>query len=135
MPGLAHQADRFDRHDLADRHMGIEELCVRRTDHDVRIRDPVEAAAGADAVDRGDHVAGQDAGLDRGPERWVKDQLEPSTDGGLETRLRAFPTLSYSIAETLTRYNADQRSLALTLQEFREQFESLIEEGGGKPAR
>ncbi len=57
--------------------------------------------------------------LDRGPERWIKDQLEPSTDGGLETRLRAFPTLSYSIAETLTRYNADQRSLALSLQEFR----------------
>ena len=57
--------------------------------------------------------------LDRGPERWIKDQLEPSTDGGVETRLRAFPTLSYSIAETLTRYNADQRSLALTLQEFR----------------
>ena len=40
--------------DLADRHVRVEELRVGRRDHDVGVGDPVEAAAGADAVDRGD---------------------------------------------------------------------------------
>ena len=55
----------------------------------------------------------------RGLERWAGDQLAPVPDGALETRLRAFPTLSYSIPETLSRYDADQRSIAVALQELR----------------
>jgi uncharacterized protein (DUF1800 family) len=55
----------------------------------------------------------------RGLERWIDDQLAPGPDAALDARLRAFPTLSYSIPETLSRYAADQRSIALALQELR----------------
>jgi uncharacterized protein (DUF1800 family) len=58
--------------------------------------------------------------MDRGPERWIRDQLEPSSDGALESRLRPFSgTLSYSINETLRRYEADPRSLGASLQDLR----------------
>jgi uncharacterized protein (DUF1800 family) len=55
----------------------------------------------------------------RGLERWVDDQLSPTPDGALDARLRAFPTLSYSIAQTLSNYDADQRSITVALQELR----------------
>ena len=54
----------------------------------------------------------------RGLERWIEDQLEPGDDRGLAGRLAAFPTLGYSIAQTLQRYEADPRSLALAAQEL-----------------
>ncbi len=57
--------------------------------------------------------------LARGIERWISDQLDPGPDAALETRLRPFTTLSYSIAENIRRYDADQRSIAQHLQEFR----------------
>ncbi len=57
--------------------------------------------------------------LARGVERFIEDQLEPAPDAALETRLRSFGTLSYTIAENIRRYDADQRSLNLHLQEFR----------------
>jgi uncharacterized protein (DUF1800 family) len=59
-----------------------------------------------------------DAVIERGIERWIEDQLAPAPDGPLEARLRAFPTLSYSIGENIRRYDADPRSLALHLQEL-----------------
>jgi len=60
-----------------------------------------------------------DAVTARGLERWIEDQLAPVPDAALDARLRAFPTLSYSIAETLSRYDADQRSIAASLEELR----------------
>jgi uncharacterized protein (DUF1800 family) len=57
--------------------------------------------------------------LGRGVERWIEDQLSPSPDGSLDTRLRSLSTLSYSIQETLARYDADQRTIGLALQELR----------------
>jgi uncharacterized protein (DUF1800 family) len=57
--------------------------------------------------------------LDRGLERWISEQLEPTGDGALDQRLAAFPTLSYSIAETLRRYEADERSLFAQTLELR----------------
>jgi len=57
--------------------------------------------------------------LGRGPERWIEDQLAPSPDGSLETRLRPLATLGYSIQETLARYDADQRTIGTALQELR----------------
>jgi uncharacterized protein (DUF1800 family) len=83
---------------------------------------PVAPRVARFALDRlgyGPRPESIDEVLARGPERWIQDQLEPSTDGALESRLRGFSTLSYSIGETLARYSADQRTLAATLQEFR----------------
>jgi uncharacterized protein (DUF1800 family) len=40
-------------------------------------------------------------------------------DGSLETRLRPLGTLAYSIQETLARYDADQRTIGVALQELR----------------
>jgi uncharacterized protein (DUF1800 family) len=57
--------------------------------------------------------------LDRGIERWALGQLEPTPDGSLDARLAAFPTLSYSIAENLRRYEADPRTLGAHLAELR----------------
>ncbi|HEU0107515.1 MAG TPA: DUF1800 domain-containing protein [Vicinamibacteria bacterium] len=57
--------------------------------------------------------------LGRGLERWIEDQLAPAPDGSLDTRLRPLSSLSYSIAETLARYDADQRTIGLALQELR----------------
>jgi uncharacterized protein (DUF1800 family) len=57
--------------------------------------------------------------LGRGVERWIEDQLAPAADGSLETRLRTLATLSYSIQETLARYDADQRTIGVALQELR----------------
>ena len=50
-----HQPDRLDRNHLTDRHVRVEELRVRRGDHDVGVGDPVEPATRADPVDRRDH--------------------------------------------------------------------------------
>jgi uncharacterized protein (DUF1800 family) len=57
--------------------------------------------------------------LGRGIERWIEDQLAPSPDGSLDTRLRPLSTLGYSIQETLARYDADQRTIGVALQELR----------------
>jgi uncharacterized protein (DUF1800 family) len=57
--------------------------------------------------------------LDRGVERWALEQLEPGPDGSLDARLGAFPTLSYSVAENLRRYEADPRTLGAHLAELR----------------
>jgi uncharacterized protein (DUF1800 family) len=56
--------------------------------------------------------------LDKGPERWLEEQLDPKPDGQLETRLRGFSTLGYSISQVLNLYNADQRSIGVILDEF-----------------
>jgi uncharacterized protein (DUF1800 family) len=55
----------------------------------------------------------------RGLEKWIEDQLAPSADGALETRLSSFPILSHSIAETLSRYEANTLSLGATIRDFR----------------
>ena len=52
---LADEPDGLDRDDLTDGYVRVEELGVGRRDHDVGIRDPVEATTGTDAVDSGDH--------------------------------------------------------------------------------
>jgi uncharacterized protein (DUF1800 family) len=57
--------------------------------------------------------------LDRGIERWIVDQLEPSTDGAVEGRLAGFPTLAQSTAQTIQRYAAEQRTLGQQVQELR----------------
>jgi uncharacterized protein (DUF1800 family) len=59
-----------------------------------------------------------DAVLQRGPTRWIEDQLEPAPDPELDQRLARFPTLSYSTAQVLALYNADQRSIGVVLDEF-----------------
>ena len=48
---LADEADGLERHDLPDRDVRVEELGVRGGDDDVGVGDPVEPAAGAQAVD------------------------------------------------------------------------------------
>jgi uncharacterized protein (DUF1800 family) len=57
--------------------------------------------------------------LDRGIERWVEGQLGPTAGGGVDGRLRGLASLGYGIAETLRRAEADPRSLATALLEFR----------------
>jgi len=57
--------------------------------------------------------------LDRGIERWASAELEPRPDGRLDAHLAAFPTLSYSIAENLRRYEADPRTIGAHLAELR----------------
>ena len=57
--------------------------------------------------------------LGRGLERWIEDQLAPSPDGALDTRLRPLSSLTYSIQETLARYEADQRTIGSALSELR----------------
>ncbi len=57
--------------------------------------------------------------LARGIERWIEDQLSPAPDAALDARLRSFATLSYSIGENIRRYDQDQRSIGLHLQELR----------------
>jgi uncharacterized protein (DUF1800 family) len=57
--------------------------------------------------------------LDEGLERWITSQVRPAgPDPELETRLRAFPTLSYSTQQILALYNADNRNIAPILDEF-----------------
>jgi uncharacterized protein (DUF1800 family) len=60
-----------------------------------------------------------DAVLGRGIERWALDQLSPSADSAVESRLRSSSTLAYSIGETIQRYEADPRSLTAAVLEFR----------------
>jgi uncharacterized protein (DUF1800 family) len=57
--------------------------------------------------------------LARGLERWMEDQLAPTPDGALDGRLRAFPSLGASIADTVRRAEADPRAPLLAAQEFR----------------
>jgi uncharacterized protein (DUF1800 family) len=57
--------------------------------------------------------------LDVGLERWIQDQLDPATDGELAGRLSGLATLSYSTAQTVQRYAADQRSLQQQILELR----------------
>ncbi len=56
--------------------------------------------------------------LNKGLTRWLEEQLDPRPDGQLETRLRGFSTLGYSIPQVLNLYNADQRSIGVILDEF-----------------
>jgi uncharacterized protein (DUF1800 family) len=49
--------------------------------------------------------------LDRGVERYVEDQFEPGPDPELDTRLRGFGSLGYSISQILTLYNADNNAI------------------------
>ncbi len=51
---LAGERDRLVGRDLTHRDVGVEELRVRRSQHDVGVGDEVEAAPGTDAVDGGD---------------------------------------------------------------------------------
>ena len=56
--------------------------------------------------------------LERGLERYVREQLEPAPDPALEQRLARFPTLSYPTSRVLSLYEADPRSTAVILDEF-----------------
>jgi uncharacterized protein (DUF1800 family) len=55
----------------------------------------------------------------RGLQRWLEDQLQPSEDGELLSRLRSFPSLGESISEVIRRYEADPRTLSQSLADFR----------------
>jgi uncharacterized protein (DUF1800 family) len=57
--------------------------------------------------------------LDRGVERWARDQLDPGADRELETRLRALPALAETILQTFTRANTNSALLNEALFQFR----------------
>ena len=56
--------------------------------------------------------------LDQGLTDWIEEQLAPGADPELETKLRAFPTTAYPISQVLGLYNADNRTIAVILDEF-----------------
>jgi uncharacterized protein (DUF1800 family) len=56
--------------------------------------------------------------LRRGLDRYIDDQLEAPPDPELDARLRAFPTLGYSIGQVLTVYNQDQRNITRILDDL-----------------
>ena len=56
--------------------------------------------------------------LDRGLERRVLDQLRPTADPDVESRLRGFTTLGYSITQVLAHYEADRNSLSRVWEEL-----------------
>lgn len=53
-----------------------------------------------------------------GIDRWIEDQLDAPADPDLEARLRAYPALTYPIAQVLQAYAADQRSIATVLDQL-----------------
>jgi uncharacterized protein (DUF1800 family) len=56
--------------------------------------------------------------LDRGLERYVEDQLEPGPDPEVDSRLRGFTTLGYSIPQVLSIYNANNAAIGPIREEF-----------------
>jgi uncharacterized protein (DUF1800 family) len=56
--------------------------------------------------------------LDQGLTQWIEEQLTPGADPQLDTRLAAFPTTAYSTTQVLGLYNADNRTIAVILDEF-----------------
>jgi hypothetical protein len=56
--------------------------------------------------------------LARGLEKYVDDQLHPGPDAELDTRLRPFSSLGYSIPQVLSIYNADNRAIGPLIDEF-----------------
>jgi len=59
-----------------------------------------------------------DAVLQRGPTKWIEEQLDPQADPELDQRLSRYPTLSYTTSRILALYNADPRSIGVILDEF-----------------
>ena len=56
--------------------------------------------------------------LGLGLDRYIQGQLDAPADPELDSRLRGFITLGYPISQVLTLYNADQRSIAVILDEL-----------------
>ncbi len=56
--------------------------------------------------------------LDRGPTKWIEEQLEPGPDPELDSRLAAYNTLGYSTSQVLGLYNADNRTIGTILDHF-----------------
>lgn len=56
--------------------------------------------------------------LDRGLERWVLDQLRPSPDPDVDSRLRGLATLGYSTPQVLANYAADRNSISVVHEHF-----------------
>jgi uncharacterized protein (DUF1800 family) len=56
--------------------------------------------------------------LQRGPTKWIEEQLDPQADPELDQRLSRYPTLSYTTSRILALYNADPRSIGVILDEF-----------------
>jgi uncharacterized protein (DUF1800 family) len=56
--------------------------------------------------------------LQRGPTKWIEEQLDPQADPELDQRLARYPTLSYTTSRILALYNADPRSIGVILDEF-----------------
>ncbi len=56
--------------------------------------------------------------LDRGPTRWLEEQLEPQPDPELETRLSRYSTLGLSTRQILALTKADSRATQLVLDEL-----------------
>jgi uncharacterized protein (DUF1800 family) len=56
--------------------------------------------------------------LDRGPTKWVEEQLEAGPDPELDSRLAAYNTLGYSTSQVLGLYNADNRTIGTILDHF-----------------
>ena len=56
--------------------------------------------------------------LDRGPTKWIEEQLEPGPDPELDTRLAAYPAIAYPISQVLDLYKADSRTTGVILDQF-----------------
>ena len=56
--------------------------------------------------------------LSRGLEKYINEQLDPAPDPDLDARLRAFPTLGYSIGQVLADYTRDQRTITRVLDDL-----------------
>jgi uncharacterized protein (DUF1800 family) len=56
--------------------------------------------------------------LAKGLQRHIEEQLDPTPDPDLESRLRGLRTLGYPIAQVLSLVNADERSIGPIVDEF-----------------
>ena len=56
--------------------------------------------------------------LAKGLQRYIEEQLDPTPDPDLDSRLRGFGTLRYPITQVLSLYEADQRSIGPIVDEF-----------------
>src|SRR5437867_7446441 len=57
--------------------------------------------------------------LEKGLDRWVREQLEPGPDPELDARLSRFATLGYPLSQTLALdYGSDPRAFGQVLDEF-----------------
>jgi uncharacterized protein (DUF1800 family) len=56
--------------------------------------------------------------LSKGLQRYIEEQLDPTPDPEVQQRLQGLPTLGYPIAQILTLYRVDQKSIGPIVDEF-----------------